>query len=249
MSLGRHEGIVRLFEAEADLLANVPHAEAEIARERTVVSYVEMPKGPVAAPALRADPFDLGFLVLEGLLLRRVEFVGRRAVEVLGPGDVIRPWRAEPHFPSIPSEASWKVCEPARIALLDRRFEQGVARWPGVISSVLDRLDARSTALALQLALAQVPRLDDRLLCVMWHLADRFGRRQPDGISVPLGLSQETLAGLTSSRRPSVSTALRSLRERDLVLRPRPGMWLLRGEPPTVLARAAGSRLGAEATG
>lgn len=222
-------------------------ADAAVARERTVVTYVDLPNGPLSAPSLRSDAFDLGFVILEGVLIRRVEFIGRRAVEVLGPGDVIRPWRPEPHFPSIPSEASWQVCEPARIAILDRRFEQGVARWPGVISSVLDRLDLRLTALALQLALAQVPRLDVRLLCVLWHLGDRFGRRQSDGVSLPLRLSQETLAGLTSSRRPSVSTALRSLRERELVLTPKSGAWLLMGTPPdelTLIAEGADAVIG-----
>jgi CRP/FNR family transcriptional regulator, cyclic AMP receptor protein len=236
----RGDGIVRIFEREPDLLAHLPAEHAAMARDRTVVEYVTMPKGPVTPPALGADAFDLGFLVLEGLLLRRVEFVGRRAVEVLGPGDVIRPWRPEKHSPSIPSKAGWKVCEPAQIALLDRRFEQDVARWPGVISSLLDRLDARSTSLAIQLALAQVPRLEARLLCLLWHLADKFGRVEAGGVSVRLRLSQETLADLTSSRRPSVSAALRGLRERGLVLTPSPGRWLLTGAPPAEMAGLTG---------
>lgn len=243
MTTERRNGITRLFDAEPDLLAHLSGADALIARRRTIVDHVDVPKGQLAPPVLEADAFDLGFLVISGLLLRRVEFVGRRAVEVLGPGDVIRPWRAEPHSPSIPSQASWKVCEPARIAVLDRRFEQEVSRWPGIISSLLDRLDARSTSLAVQLALAQVPRLDARLLCLLWHLADKFGRVAPDGVSVPLRLSHETLADLTSARRPSVSTALRSLREQGLVTTPRPGVWLLTGEPPAEMSELSARRL------
>ncbi len=238
MPQGRREGILRLFEAEPDLLAHLTAAEAAVATDRTVVSFVEIPKGPVAPPGLRSDTFDLGFLILGGVMLRQFEFLGRRAVEVLGPGDVLRPWRPDDHFPSIPSKASWKVCEPVRIARLDRRFEQDVARWPGVISSVLDRLDARSTSLAVQLALAQIPRLETRLLCLLWHFADKFGRVEPGGVTFVLRLSQETLADLTSSRRPSVSSALRSLREQELLATPRAGTWVLRGKPPAEAVRA-----------
>jgi CRP-like cAMP-binding protein len=115
-----------------------------------------------------------------------------------------------------------------------------------VISSLLDRLDARSTSLAVQLALAQLPRLDARLLCLLWHLADKFGRVEPAGISVPLRLSQETLADLTSSRRPSVSAALGSLRKRGLVLKPRPGTWLLPGDPPAEMSGTTARLLAAQ---
>lgn len=246
MSGLRKGGIVRIFEAEPDLLEHLPAEQAVIARERTIVDYVTLPKGEIAPPVLRAEPFDLGFLVLEGLLLRHVEFVGRRAVEVLGPGDVIRPWRSAGHSPSIPSRTRWKVCEPAQIALLDRRFEQSVARWPGVISSLLDRLDARSTSLAIQLALAQMPRLEARLLCLLWHLADKFGRVDAQGVSVRVRLSQETLADLTSSRRPSVSAALRGLREQGLVVTPLPGRWILTGEPPAEMSGLTAELIEAE---
>jgi len=171
----RGSGIIRLFEADPDLLVHVAEAQVDLARKHIVVSYVDVPKGVVEPPVLHAEPFDFGFLVLDGLLLRRVEFVGKRAVEVLGPGNFVRPWRPQPHFPSIPSHASWKVCEPARLAVLDRAFEREVARWPGVVSALLDRFDARSTSLAMQLALAQLPRLEVRLLCLLWHLATSSG--------------------------------------------------------------------------
>lgn len=49
-------------------------------------------------------------------------------------------------------------------------------------------------------------------------------------------LSQETLADLTSSRRPSVSLALRNLRDQGLLVTPRTGVWILQGESPAELA-------------
>ena len=124
------------------------------------------------------------------------------------------------------------MCETTRLAKLDRAFERDAARWPGLHAALLDRLDARMTGLALQLALAQLPRLELRLLCLFWHLADRWGRVDAHGVVVSLRISQATLADLVSARRPSVSHALAGLREQGTLVREAPGRWLLRGAPP-----------------
>src|SRR5918999_1492723 len=118
------------------------------------------------------------------------------------------------------------------------RGEKEVARWPGVLSAVLDRVDNRFMSLSLQLALAKLPRLDARLLCLFWHLADRWGKVERDGIVVEMALSHQTLADLVSARRPSVSRALAELRESGLLTRLAHGRWLLRGESPAQRPRA-----------
>src|SRR3954452_17285855 len=237
----RRSELIRLFEFEPDLLGALPAREAETALARTVVECGPLERGESAPPALGAQDIDLGYLVLEGLLLHRTEFAGRRAVELIGPGDLVRPWRAQDAAASWPGKASWKVCEPVRLAKLDRAFERDAARWPGLQARLLDRLDARFATLALQLALAQLPRLETRLLCLFWHLADRWGRVDRHGVVVTLRLSQGTLAELVSARRPSVSHALTGLREQGLLLQSAPGRWELRGEaprqPPDMAAR------------
>jgi CRP/FNR family cyclic AMP-dependent transcriptional regulator len=230
--IGRTE-LVRLFEHEPDLLRHLDQREVAVARDRCVVDSLVMGPGEFRPPGARADQTDLGFLVLEGVLLRRVKFFGRRAIEILGPGDFVRPFRLEQEPATLPCELSWKVCETARLALLDRRFERDVARWPGVMPELLDRLAGRGRALTIQLAIAQLPRLDLRLLCLFWRLADRWGKVGPEGVSLTLRLSQGTLADLVSARRPSVNAALRDLRERGVLLAPRPGRWILVGEPPS----------------
>ena len=234
----RGADVVRLFDYEPDLLARLPGQEADTARHYTVVESVTLARGDLRPPAIRAAAVDLGFLVLDGLLLHRVEHVGRAAVELLGPGDLIRPWRPADDSASLPSRASWRICEPARLALLDRRFEREFARWPSVLSAVLDRLDNRFRSLSVQLALAKLPRLDARLLCLFWHLADRWGRVERDGIVVEMALSHQTLADLVSARRPSVSHALAELRDSGLLTRLAYGRWLLRGESPSQRPRA-----------
>lgn len=229
----RRTELVRLFEHEPELLQHLTPGEAAAATERSVVESLVLGRGEIKPPAARADRVDLGFLVLEGVLLRRVEFFGRRAVEVVGQGDFVRPWNSNHDPPSLPCSTTWKVCGSARLAVLDRRFEREIARWPGVMSELLDRLAARGGALTVQLAIAQLPRLDVRLLCLLWRLADRWGTVGPEGITLDLNLSQSTLAELVSARRPSVNAALRDLRERGTLETPAPGRWLLKGDPPS----------------
>ncbi len=229
----RRTELIRLFEYEPDLLRHVPAREAEVARDRCVVESLVMGKSEFSPPGARSDPLDLGFLVLDGILLRRIDFFGRRAVEVVGQGDVVRPYRPGQEPPSLPCEPGWKVCSEARLAVLDRRFEREAVRWPGVIAELMDRLAGRSRALTVQLAIAQLPRLDTRLLCLLWRLADRWGTVGPDGVSLSLRLSQATLADLVSARRQSVIDALRELRRRGALVESAPGRWMLVGDPPS----------------
>jgi CRP/FNR family transcriptional regulator, cyclic AMP receptor protein len=227
---GRHATVVQIFAHEPELLQHAPQAEADAARHRTIVASLSLPRGDVTPSTLRSDPFDLGFLVLDGLMLKSVEVAGGRTVELLGPGDVIRPWRAAEEESPVRVAQAYHVAEPTRLALLDRRFEQDVAGWPGVVAQLLDRVAARAEALSIQLALAQLPRLEVRLLFIFWHIAQRFGHVEPRGVCLP-PLRQETLAEMTASRRPSVNGALARLRERGLIVAGRPGQWILTGAP------------------
>jgi CRP-like cAMP-binding protein len=89
---------------------------------------------------------------------------------------------------------------------------------------------ARRTAIAL--ALSHLPRVEDRLHRLLWHLADRRGHVRADGIVLRLPVTQEQLGRLVGARRPTVSLALRSLRERGLVRRGDADEWVLANEPP-----------------
>ena len=93
----------------------------------------------------------------------------------------------------------------------------------------------RVRALAFQRAIAQLPRVDDRMIVLLWALAERWGRVGPDGVRVPVGLPHRTLATLVGARRPSVTTALTGLAREGLVERIEGG-WLLHGDPDEVLA-------------
>jgi DNA-binding transcriptional ArsR family regulator len=177
----------------------------------------------------------LGLLVLEGFLVRHVDVVGRPATELLGPGDLLRPWEPDRTEP-FSSGARWQVLEPCQVAVLDERVCAAIGRWPDVVAAFVGRAVARSREHAIAHAVGQIPSMRLRVLVMLWHVAGRWGERQGDGTVMPVRLTHELLANLTSAQRPSVSHALTALRRHGIVDRTPDGRLVLRGNPPSALA-------------
>jgi CRP/FNR family cyclic AMP-dependent transcriptional regulator len=207
----RGRELVRVFDQDPDLLgALARNAQSELRRD-VVVPLIRLDRGEWRPPVVRLPKAALGALVLDGLILRRIDLRDRTAVEIVGPGDVLRPWDSEELSDALPVRANVKVCTTANLAVLDAEFVTAAASWPPVLAALADRMSRRTTALVHVMAIAQLPGVETRLWHLFWHLADRWGRVGPKGVTLPLRLSQQTLADLTASRRPSVNTALRVL--------------------------------------
>lgn len=177
----------------------------------------------------------LGLLLLEGAVARRVGHRRRFGAELLGPGDVLRPWESDGTASSLPFHTTWKVIEPLRIAMLDRRFLARVAPYPEISAELVGRALQRSRSLSVNMAIAHHARVDQRLLMLLWHLAERWGRVTRDGVSIPLRLTHDLLADLIAAQRPSVTLNLQQL-ERDGLLERRDGAFILVGDPPREVA-------------
>ncbi len=95
------------------------------------------------------------------------------------------------------------------------------------MSALVGRLLRRSKSLALQLAITDTCRVDDRLLLLFRHLADRWGRVRPDGVLVPLRVTHDTLAQLAGAQRPTVTSALTRLTHAGRLKRLPDRTWLL----------------------
>jgi hypothetical protein len=186
-----------------------------------------------------AEPGHLGLLVLDGVILRRTALQVRDGVEMLGPGDLLRPWVATLDHDDLVVRPLWSVYRRTRLALLDAAFAARVARWPGVTGELMDRLVRRQYALAIQLSITHTPNLQLRLRLVLWSLAGRWGRVTPDGIRVDVPLTHQLIADLAGASRPPVTTALGELERSGALLRDEAGRWLLRGAPPEEFAPAA----------
>lgn len=228
--------VVRVLEADPGLGEALAPGDREQAA-RVPARALELPRGGWEVPPPDDDAGLLGLLVLEGLLVRWVSVGEVRCCEVLGLGDVLRPWsyRLELGIASIPAEAEWRVYEPARIAVLDRRFSLRIGRWPEIHAALLDRAVSRARRIAFHVSVCSIVRLELRLLVTLWHYADRWGRMTRDGVHIPLRLNHELLAGVVGARRPSVTVALGRLREAGTVLRRPDHTWLLTGHPPEEL--------------
>ena len=221
-----------VFDEDPELLQHVDARTATVARRRITAQAATLPGGSWDPEREFAAAEDmLGLLLLDGFVLRRVTLDGSRSAELLGPGDVIRPW-SDPtggRF-EVSAGASWWSTPHARIALLDEGFARGVASLQGVIAEVGARLAARTDTLAVRLAIAQLPNLGARLLMVFGQIADRWGERaSEEDVLVPLALSHGTLADLVCAQRPSVTKALGRLSEEQRLVRRKDGLWLLRG--------------------
>ena len=57
-----------------------------------------------------------------------MEVIDRPPAELLGPGDLLHPWERD-HTEPFVAGARWDVLEPARLAVLDRRFAAVIGRW------------------------------------------------------------------------------------------------------------------------
>jgi CRP/FNR family cyclic AMP-dependent transcriptional regulator len=176
----------------------------------------------------------IGLLVLRGLLLRRVGIDGRFGAELLGQGDILRPWQRASAAATIRRTTGWRVLEPTVVALLDGRVAHRFARYPELTGRLVGRTLARSRTLAVNMAIVHQPRVEVRLHVLFWHLAERWGRSRRDGVVVPLRLTHSVLADLVAARRPTVSAALSELARRGRV-QPVGDEWLLMGEPPVEL--------------
>jgi CRP/FNR family cyclic AMP-dependent transcriptional regulator len=229
--------MIPLLEADPELGEGLSPDELASAR-RAVAVHARSLKPGAWDPHAEEWPVEpvFGLLVLEGVVTRDITFAGRTTTELLGAGDVLRPWEDDVPFEPLPFGVAWQVHEPARVAVLDARFALASARWPALAAGVSRRHVRRARSLAFQMAIAQLPRVDDRLLVLFWALAERWGRVSPRGVRLPLRLPHRTLATLVGARRPSVTTALSGLAREGLVERVDEG-WLLHGDPRTTLAR------------
>jgi len=225
--------IAPLLELDPDLgLLLTDGGRLEAARRDLRVAVHTLDPGPWDAERLAsASPGHVGMLVLDGVLAREVLVSDTVSTELLGPGDVIRPWRLHDGSSLLRHQIRWSVLARSRFALLDRRFGLGLARYPEVTVAVFDRVNERALRLTVTQAISQLNRVDRRLLALFWHMAERWGRMTSDGVVLPMTLSHRMLGQLIGARRPTVSTALGELAKHGELVRRDDGTWLLTGVP------------------
>ena len=220
-----------LLDVDPDLGTLLSDDRLEAARRDLDVEVYRLAQGPWSHGGEDANPEHVGLLLVEGVIAREVVVSDTVSTELLGPGDVVRPWSLQEPPALLQLSVRWIVLTESRVAVLDRRVGAHLARWPEVNAALIDRVNDRAKRLAVTQAISQLNRVDRRLLALFWHLAERWGRMTKDGVAVPLTLSHRMLGQLVGARRPTVSTAIAELAARDELVRRDDGTWLLKGHP------------------
>ena len=240
MSVSEHtrsgDRFVYVLDHDAGLRSVLDEADRARCRQHAVAAIAEVPTGPWDPQSANLPDAELGLLVLDGLLIRDVTVAEARCGELIGPGTILRPWDETGDDAPLRHEVDWQVIEPLRVAVLDAHFLRVVAHWPPLITALVARANDRAQDLAVMVSIHSLKRVDVRLLAFFWHLADRYGKVTSGGVLVPLALTHRQLALLVGAQRPSVTSALGTLAERDLLRRDDDGHWLLSGEPPDDLS-------------
>jgi CRP-like cAMP-binding protein len=158
----------------------------------------------------------LGLLLLDGLMAVDARVGNRTATELIGPGDLLQPaWPLAENM--LERTYAWQALSPTRFALLDADFAERVRPWPQITNALLRRAGRRIADLDVLRAITSQPRLEARLVLLLWHLAARWGRVEPGGIRVCLPLTHRMLGQLVGAERPSISHALGRLAHSEVV--------------------------------
>ena len=234
--MGSVTDLISIVDADPDLADLLDEPQRARAQREALTRVRRLSPGEWNAEnAIEPDLHHRGFLIIEGLLSREVHVLRRQCVELLGPGDVLRPWRWDPDGSHVHAEVGWLVLEPTQLAVLDHGLVTRMTPWPQLGVELFARGTRRAHALSVTVAIAHYQRVDDRLLLTLWHLAERWGRVRADGIALPLPLSHQRLADLVGAHRPSVTTAIGELTRSGAVSRRDDGVWMLHGTPPAEL--------------
>jgi len=228
--------VISIVDADSDLADLLDHDDLERARRDALARVQQLSPGDWDPEVAReADVHHRGFLIIDGLLSREVDVLGRSCVELLGHGDVMRPWSWDDEGSHVQAEVGWQVLEATRLAVLDHGLVVRIVPWPQLGVELFNRGTRRAHHLAVALAIAHHHRVEDRVVLTLWHLAERWGRVHPDGIVLPLPLGHQRLADLVGAHRPTVTTAMGELARANTISRRDNGDWVLHGAPPEQL--------------
>jgi CRP/FNR family transcriptional regulator, cyclic AMP receptor protein len=213
---------IRLLDADPDIGRYLGDQERHEAAALTV-PCVALAPGPLDVPRLLARHSCFGALVVDGMLACHMRVGEQAGMRILGPGDMVSAG-APPSM--LLAEYGCRVAAPTRLAMLGKDVLLGSHRWPRLFAGLHARSGEQVERLAVQLAICQLPRVEERLLALFWLLAESWGRVTTAGTVLPLSLTHETLGALVGARRPTVTLALGELASRGAVLRQEKA-WLL----------------------
>jgi CRP/FNR family cyclic AMP-dependent transcriptional regulator len=217
---------VALLEVEPELARHLQPSDVDQARRAVKVPLVTLPRGPFDGGALRVGTNPFGAIIVTGLVAHEISVLAQPALQLLGPGDFVHDGVAAGYV--IARDHVWSAAQPTTLAVLDDHLLDAISRWPLLARALLERAAENQESTLLQLAIAQHPRVADRLVALFRMLAEKWGRMTGAGITIPMALTHEALGRLIGARRPTITLALKSLAAEDRLTRQKDGTWLVR---------------------
>jgi CRP/FNR family transcriptional regulator, cyclic AMP receptor protein len=218
---------VCLLAAEPDL-GRFLTADERAAAEQLPVPVHELARGALDINSALSGANAFAALILEGMLLRRLHVGDQPALRLLGPGDILS--RSD-NGPSLIAERRSTVAAPTRLAMLGNEVLRAARRWPRLVAGLHVQAAEQNERVETQLAICQLPRVEERLLSLMWLLAEYWGVVTAHGTRLPLAFTHDALGGMIGARRPTVTLALGELTDRGAIVRQTDGWLLLEGPP------------------
>jgi CRP-like cAMP-binding protein len=212
----------------AEWIEAVPAGERAYAARLAAATRRALSAGRVDTDALARDGLGTphSVLILEGFVVRDLVLGAVASASLHGPGDILRPWSGGER--PLSGVSHWTVATGgATVAVIDARLQRAAARWPGIGQLLRERLGEQLDAAALRRAILTLPRADQRVLALLWQLADRWGTVTPNGVFVRLDLTHALIGRLVGARRPTISLAVHALGQAGLVTRTPEHHWCL----------------------
>ncbi len=202
--------------------------------ERRELAGVNLPvitagPGPLEMAALLAGHKAFGATVLEGVVINTLLVGDQTGMLLLGPGDLLV--QGSELLPEWLAAFEFRATTPVRLGLFGNDLLAAAYRWPRVVQGLYSCVGEQLQRLTAQLVICQLPRVEDRLLAMLWLLSESWGQVTSGGVRVPLALTHETLGAMVGARRPTVTLALRKLAEEGAIVHQDSG-WLLLEPPP-----------------
>lgn len=229
-----------LADIAPDLVADLDDDDRALARRLVVPTRrLSATKVPLATMLERERCFAM--LVSRGLIIHRTSVGGRSATRVLGFGDIVT--AGDPYLRTEHSDEYVVSDQSAYVALLGPEVLQATRQIPDLLRALQLRMGAQHHRLVIQMAICQLPRVEDRVLAMLWLLAENWGTVSAEGTLLPIDLTHKALGELIGAKRPTVTLAVSELARRNAAERLAAG-WLLH-ESPLEGVLDAGLRSGA----
>jgi CRP/FNR family transcriptional regulator, cyclic AMP receptor protein len=227
---------VSLLSCVPNLAEDLGAAERELARHVTLPAR-RLPVATLQLAGMLGREQSFAMLVCRGLIIHRTSFGERLTTRVLGDGDIVT--AGDSYLSSEHADEYVVAGESAQVALLGAQIVQATRQIPGLLRALQLRMGMQHHRLLIQMAICQLPRVEDRVLAILWLLAETWGRVSPEGVLLPIDLTHQALGELIGARRPTVTLAISQLTRRGAAERTSAG-WMLHDAPPPGIVRPDG---------